>query len=125
MACFCAATLAWGFGFYGQSVDLAVPHETRGWPSVQIASATTVGHLAGARSTRNHGYLVYDTLYGMDQDLAVRPQMAAGHVIEDDGRRWVITLREGLRFHDGSPVLARDVVPSVKRFCARTRLARR
>jgi len=58
-------------------------------------------------------------LYGMDEELVVQPQMAAGHVIEDDGRRWVISLREGLRFHDGTPVLARDVVPSVKRFCVR------
>ena len=63
--------------------------------------------------------MVYGILYGMDEDLVVRPQMAAGHVIDDDGKRWVITLREGLRFHDGAPVLARDVVPSVKRFCAR------
>jgi peptide/nickel transport system substrate-binding protein len=45
--------------------------------------------------------------------------MADGHVIEDDGRRWTITLREGLIFHDGEPVLARDVVASIKRFCAR------
>jgi MFS family permease len=48
LACFCAATFAWGFGFYGQSVYLAVLHETRGWPSAQIASATTVGYLASA-----------------------------------------------------------------------------
>jgi ABC-type transport system substrate-binding protein len=48
-------------------------------------------------------------------DLAVQPQMAAGHVIEDNGRRWTITLREGLKFHDGDPVLARDAVASVRR----------
>ena len=35
------------------------------------------------------------------------PQMAAGHVVGDDGKRWTITLRDGLRFHDGTPVLAR------------------
>jgi peptide/nickel transport system substrate-binding protein len=73
----------------------------------------------GARPTRDHAYLVFDTLYGIDEDFAVQPQMAAGHVVEDDGRRWTITLREGLRFHDGEPVLARDVAPSIKRFCAR------
>ena len=73
----------------------------------------------GARPTRNHGYLVFDTLFGYDEDLTVRPQMAAGHTIEDDGKRWTVTLRDGLKFHDGEPVLARDVVPSIKRFCAR------
>lgn len=73
----------------------------------------------GARVTRNHGYLVFDTLYGLDAELRVQPQMAAGHTIEDGGRRWTITLREGLRFHDGEPVRARDVVPSIRRFCAR------
>ena len=74
---------------------------------------------AGPRPTRNHGFLVFDTLFGYDEDLTVRPQMAAGHTIEDDGKRWTVTLRDGLKFHDGEPVLTRDVVPSIKRFCAR------
>jgi peptide/nickel transport system substrate-binding protein len=47
----------------------------------------------GARVTRNHGYLVFDTLYGLDETLTVQPQMAAGHTIDSDGRRWTITLR--------------------------------
>ena len=72
-----------------------------------------------ARPTRDHGYVVFDTLYGIDEELVPQPQMAAGHTIDDDGKRWTITLRDKLRFHDGSPVLARDVVASIKRFCAR------
>ena len=48
LACFCVATFAWGFGFYGQSVYLADLHATRGWPSSLIASATTVNYLVGA-----------------------------------------------------------------------------
>jgi peptide/nickel transport system substrate-binding protein len=73
----------------------------------------------GARVTRNHGYLVFDTLYGLDEALAAQPQMAAGHSIEQDGRRWTIKLRDQLRFHDKEPVRGRDVVASVRRFCAR------
>ena len=73
----------------------------------------------GARVTRNHGYLVFDTLYGLDETLTVRPQMVAGHTIESDGRRWTITLRDQLRFHDGEPVRGRDVVASLLRFCVR------
>ena len=68
---------------------------------------------------RNHGYMVFDTLYATDAQFRVRPQMAAGHVVEDDGRRWSITLRDGLRFHDGAPVLARDCVASIRRWAAR------
>ncbi len=73
-----------------------------------------------ANITRNHGHMVYDTLYGLDGDLAPQPQMAAGHVVEDDGKRITITLREGLAFHDGEPVLARDVAQSIRRWIPRT-----
>ncbi len=69
--------------------------------------------------TRDHGYLVFDTLYGMDGSYAVSPQMAAGAVQEDGGKTWRITLRDGLRFHDGTPVLARDCAASIKRWGAR------
>ena len=73
-------------------------------------------HFASALVTRNYAYMVYDVLYGVDDAARPRPQMAAGHVIEDDGKTWKITLREGLRFHDGEPVLARDAVASLKRW---------
>lgn len=69
--------------------------------------------------TRNHGYLVFDTLYGQDAGYSMRPQMVQGHAVEDDGRLWRLTLRDGLRFHDGEPVRAQDVVPSIRRFAAR------
>ena len=73
----------------------------------------------GARPTRTHGYLVFDTLYGIDENFDVQPQMAAGQTVEDDGKRWTITLRDRLRFHDGEPVRSRDVAASIRRFCAR------
>src|SRR5690348_7022574 len=63
---------------------------------------------APALVTRNHAYMVYDTLYGVDDAVRPRPQMAAGHVIEDDGKTWKITLRDVLSFHDGEEVLERD-----------------
>ncbi len=69
--------------------------------------------------TRNHGYLVFDTLYGMDTHQRIRPQMVAGHTIEDGGLVWSLTLRDGLRFHDGTPVLARDAVASIQRWAKR------
>ena len=68
---------------------------------------------------RNHGYLVYDTLYATDAEFRVRPQMAEGHETSTDGRTWRIRLREGLRFHDNEPVRAQDCVPSLRRWGAR------
>jgi peptide/nickel transport system substrate-binding protein len=71
------------------------------------------------RSTRNHAYLVLDTLYGIDTGWMAQPQMVAGHQIEKDGLIWTLRLRDGLRFHDKEPVLARDVVASIRRFAPR------
>jgi peptide/nickel transport system substrate-binding protein len=72
-----------------------------------------------ATNARNHGYLVFDTLWGQDDTYAMQPQMVAGHLIENDGKQWTVTLREGLKFHDNEPVRARDVVASIRRFAAR------
>ncbi len=66
--------------------------------------------------TRNHGYLIFDTLYGMDNAFQMQPQMVAGHVVENDGKLWKLTLRDGLGFHDGTKVLARDCVASIQRW---------
>jgi len=71
-----------------------------------------------ASQTRTHGYMVFDTLYGQDAQYRSQPEMVEGHVIDDDHRLWTLTLRDGLRFHDGTPVLARDVVASLKRWGA-------
>ncbi len=66
--------------------------------------------------TRNFAFMVYDTLYGLDTAYAARPQMVAGHTVSADGLQWDLTLREGLRFHDNTPVLARDCVASIRRW---------
>jgi hypothetical protein len=60
-----------------------------------------------ALATPNQAYIVYDMLYGVDNAVRPRPEMAADHLIEDGVKVWKITLREGLRFHDGKKVLAR------------------
>jgi peptide/nickel transport system substrate-binding protein len=70
----------------------------------------------------DHGIMVFDTLYGQaggEQSYAATPQMVAGHTVEDDGKVWKLTLRDGLMFHDGTNVLARDCVASIKRWGAR------
>jgi ABC-type transport system substrate-binding protein len=75
---------------------------------------------ASSNPTRNHAYMIYDTLYGVDSDLRPHPQMAEGHLLEDDNRTCTITLRDGLTFHDGEKVRAIDAVASLKRWMVRS-----
>ncbi|MDO9708101.1 ABC transporter substrate-binding protein [Paracraurococcus lichenis] len=81
---------------------------------VTLDPVTTTAYIS-----RNHGYMVFDTLYGMDANFQATPQMVDGHRIEDDGLRWDLTLREGLWWHDGEKVLARDCVASIRRWAKR------
>ncbi|WP_137177898.1 ABC transporter substrate-binding protein [Roseomonas sp. AR75] len=65
---------------------------------------------------RDHAFLVYDQLYGMNDRFEPVPQMVQGHVVENGGLLWRFTLREGLKFHDGTPVRGRDCIASIKRW---------
>ena len=67
----------------------------------------------------HHGYLVYDTLFALDEQLAVKPQMVDKYTLSDDRATWTFTLRDGLAFHDGAPVTSEDVIASLKRWGAR------
>jgi peptide/nickel transport system substrate-binding protein len=69
--------------------------------------------------TRNHGYMVYDTLFALDENLEVRPQMVDRWEVSDDGLVWTFTLRDGLMWHDGTAVTAADCVASIRRWGAR------
>jgi peptide/nickel transport system substrate-binding protein len=66
--------------------------------------------------TRNHAYLVYDTLFGIDEKFQVKPQMVDRTIVSTDGMKYTFTLRDGLLWHDGRPVMAEDCVESVKRW---------
>src|SRR5450631_3800559 len=65
--------------------------------------------------TRDHGYMVYDTLLATDADFKIQPQMADWKV-SDDKLTYTFTLRDGLKWHDGAPVTAEDCVASLKRW---------
>ena len=69
--------------------------------------------------TRNHGYMVYDTLFALDENLEVQPQMVDRWSVSEDGLIWRFVLRDGLRWHDGAPVTAADCVASIRRWSAR------
>ncbi len=69
--------------------------------------------------TRNHGYMVFDTLFAMDESLTPQPQMVDTYEVSDDQMTWTFVLRDGLEFHDGTPVTADDCVASLKRWGVR------
>ena len=85
----------------------------------QIDLAFLDPHWTTAYVSRNHGTMVFDTLYGQNGKFEVSPQMVKGHTVENDSRLWKLTLRDGLMWHDGTPVLARDCVASIKRWSKR------
>ena len=69
--------------------------------------------------TRNHGYMVYDTLFAMDAKGEIRPQMVDKYDVSADKLTYTMTLRDGLLWHDGKPVTAEDCVASIKRWGAK------
>jgi len=75
-----------------------------------------------AAITACHAMQVFDTLFGLDAQYQPQPQMLERFELSGDRLEWTLTLRQALRFHDGNPVVAQDVVASLKRFGKRNLL---
>ena len=69
--------------------------------------------------SRNHGYMVYDTLFAVDSKGQVKPQMVDTWTLSPDKKKYTFTLRQGLKWHDGAPVTSADCVASIKRWGAK------
>lgn len=82
---------------------------------MQAPLRTLDPHLSTAQIVRTHGFMVFDTLLGMDADYNPQPQMA-DYAVSDDRMTYTLTLREGLKWHDGTPVTAEDCVASLRRW---------
>ena len=113
-----AALTALALSFAPQELSFAPPAMTAG------KTITAVMHsdlrvidpiLTTAYITRDHGYMVYDTLVATDSNFKIQPQMADWKV-SDDKLTYTFTLRDGLKWHDGTPVTAEDCVASLKRW---------
>ena len=68
---------------------------------------------------RNHGYMIYDTLFAQDDKGEIKPQMVDKYEVSADKLTYTFTLRDGLAWHDGPPVTAEDCVASIKRWAAK------
>ncbi len=103
-----------------RSFAIAQPARTRTLRFVPQANLTLLDPIfTTALVTINHGWAIYDTLFGANNKRELKPQMAEGYTVSDDGRTYLIKLREGLKFHNGEPVRAQDAAPSLKRWAAR------
>src|SRR5579872_1862863 len=83
---------------------------------VPSGNLTLLDPLSTFSTTVTHARAVYDTLYGLDRELKPKPQMVEGHDVSNDGLVWTFKLRDGLKFHDGEPVRAKDCVASIARW---------
>jgi peptide/nickel transport system substrate-binding protein len=114
--------------FLASSAALALPASVRAQSQTtlrfipQIDLAFLDPHWTTAYVSRNHGYMVFDTLFGQDGKFNYSPQMLAGFTVENDDKQWNLTLRDGLLWHDGEKVLARDCVASIQRWSKRDAL---
>lgn len=75
-----------------------------------------------AYMSRNHGYMVFDTLLATDAKNNIQPQMAEKWTVSADGKTYTFTLRPGLKWHDGPPVKAEDCIPSIKRWAEQDKM---
>lgn len=69
-----------------------------------------------AYMSRNHGYMIYDTLFATDAKNQIQPQMIESWLVSPDKKVWEFKLRNGLEFHDGNPVTSEDVIASLNRW---------
>ncbi|MBY3490111.1 ABC transporter substrate-binding protein [Rhizobium laguerreae] len=92
-------------------------------PSLERTVRVVVGNLTvldpvvtTADSTWDHAFAIYDTLFGADANLESQPQMVGKWGVSDDKKTYTFELRDGLAWHDGTPVTAADCVASIRRW---------
>lgn len=105
-----AMTAAFAFTGLSQAIAATTVRAVMHAPLRILDPVTTTAYI-----TRDHGYMVYDTLVAMDEKFEVRPQMADWKVSADN-LVYTFTLRDGLEWHDGKPVTAEDCVASLNRW---------
>jgi peptide/nickel transport system substrate-binding protein len=76
-------------------------------------------HFTTSFTTRDLGYLVFDTLFAVDDKFEPQPQMVERWRLSDDKLTYTFFLRPGLKWHDGHPVTAADCVASIRRWASR------
>jgi peptide/nickel transport system substrate-binding protein len=102
------------FGTLGAPTQAAAESVLRVIPHADLKNLDPIW--TTAYISRNHGYLIYDTLFAMDESFKPQPQMIDTWEVSDDAMTWTFNLRDGLLFHDGAPVTSADVIASLERW---------
>jgi peptide/nickel transport system substrate-binding protein len=107
------------------------PADVSAQPQKKVIRSVPIGNLkvldpiwTTAYITRNHAYMVWDTLFALDEKNEPQPQMVDTWKVSDDKLTYTFTLRDGLKWHDGAPVRAADCVASIKRWGAKDGMGR-
>ena len=116
-----AVVVAWVLGLLGATAaaqsNLPANKVFRFVPHANLAVLDPIWTTAYV--TRNHAYMIYDTLFSEDAKGNIQPQMVQSFTTAKDGKTWTFKLRAGLEFHDGKPVTSEDVAASLKRWASR------
>src|SRR6516164_7607702 len=75
--------------------------------------------------TRNYGYMIYDTLFAVNEKFEPQPQMVDKWSLSADKLTYTFTLRDGLKWHDGQPVRSADCIASIERWGKRDALGQK
>jgi peptide/nickel transport system substrate-binding protein len=108
------ALLLTASAWFGSSAAWAQTNVLRVVPHSNLAILDPIW--TTAYMSRNHGYMIYDTLFGTDENAKIKPQMVESWTESGDHRLWTFKLRKGLEFHDGKPVTGDDVIASLQRW---------
>ena len=100
---------------------LAVPAQSQSVLRVAPETLSRIldPHFTTSFTTRDLGYLIYDTLFAVDENFEPKPQMVESYTVSPDKLTYVFVLRSGLKWHDGQPVTATDCVASIRRWASR------
>src|ERR1700716_960878 len=103
---------------------LAVPAQSQSVLRVAPETLSRIldPHFTTSFTTRDLGYLIYDTLFAVDEKFEPKPQMVESYTVSPDKLTYVFVLRSGLKWHDGQPVTAADCVASIRRWASRDRM---
>ncbi len=105
---------------------LSLAQNTRVLRFAPQANLSSLDAVAGTQYVvRNASLMIWETLYGIDSNIVPKPQMAEGHEVSPDFKEWTFKLRPGLKWHDGEPVLSRDVSASLQRWMVRDTMGQR
>jgi peptide/nickel transport system substrate-binding protein len=103
-------------------IQISIPPLLVAIPLLAAAPAAQAQTIRAVMQTSDHGHMIYDTLFSLDETGAPQPQMVGEHTISTDKLVHTFTLRENLAWHDGRPVTAQDAVSSIKRWLGRDAL---